>query len=96
MAKEHAYFVYILASRSRTLYVGVTYSLRARVMQHRESVPGSFTARYRIHRLVHVEHFCYVGNAIAREKELKDWNRAKKIALIGGANPTWEDLAADW
>ncbi len=96
MAREHAYFVYILASRSRTLYVGVTRTLHFRVAQHREGAPGSFTTRYNIHRLVHVERFQYIGNAISREKELKDWNCARKVALVEAANPTWEDLAADW
>lgn len=94
--REHNYFVYILASRSRTLYVGVTGTLRSRVLQHRENVPGSFTTRYSIHRLIYVERFQYIGNAITREKQLKDWNRGRKLALIAEANPTWEDLAADW
>ena len=93
---EYKFYVYILASRSRTLYVGFTTSLRRRVMQHREKVPGSFTARYNIDRLVYFERFQYVNNAIARENELKDWNRTKKIALVESMNPTWEDLAADW
>ncbi len=93
---EYKFYVYILASRSRTLYVGFTTGLRRRVMQHREKVPGSFTARYNIDRLVYFETFQYVNNAIARENELKDWNRAKKIALVESKNPTWEDLAADW
>jgi len=94
--REFHFYVYILSSKSRTLYIGMTNSLRARVLKHRENVPGSFTARYDVHRLVYFEHFQYVNNAIAREKELKDWNRAKKIALIESTNPTWEDLAADW
>ncbi len=93
--REHRYFVYILASRSRTLYIGVTNDLRSRLAQHRERVPGSFTARYNIERLVHVERFQYIQNAIAREKELKDWNRTRKIALIESGNPTWEDLGRD-
>jgi len=93
---EYKFYVYILASRSRTLYVGFTTSLRRRVMQHREKVPGSFTARYNIDRLVYFETFQYVNKAIARENELKDWNRAKKIALVESKNPTWEDLATDW
>ena len=94
--REHAYFVYLLASRSRTLYVGVTHALRARVAQHRTPTPGAFTTRYQVHRLVYVERFQYVRNAIAREKELKDWNRGKKVALVTQKNPTWEDLAEDW
>jgi putative endonuclease len=86
--------VYILASRSRSLYVGFTNDIRLRIRQHREKPLGSHTAKYNIGRLVYCEHFTYVLNAIAREKELKDWNRAKKIALIDQSNPTWEDLAA--
>ena len=97
MAKrEYHFYVYILSSRSRTIYIGVTNALRARVLEHREKVPGTYTARYNIHRLVYVERFQYINNAIAREKELKDWNRDRKIALITSKNPTWEDLAADW
>jgi putative endonuclease len=94
--REYNFYIYILASRSRTLYIGFTTKLRVRTLQHREKVPGSFTARYNITRLVYFERFQYVNNAIARENELKDWNRAKKIALIESTNPTWEDLAADW
>jgi putative endonuclease len=90
---EHLYYVYILASRSRTLYVGVTNYLKRRVMEHREGKEG-FTARYKIHRLVHFEQFAYINNAIAREKVLKHCTRAEKIALIEAANSTWEDLAA--
>ena len=90
----YEFFVYILSSRSRTLYIGVTNDLHVRVLQHREKQPGSFTAQYNIDRLVYFERFQYVQNAIAREKELKDWNRARKVALIESVNPTWEDLAA--
>ena len=95
MAKrEYHFYVYILASRSRSLYIGFTTDLRVRVLQHREKRPGTHTAKYNIGRLVYYEHFTYVLNAIARETELKDWNRAKKVALIEQSNPTWEDLAA--
>jgi putative endonuclease len=94
--REYHFYVYILASRSRTLYVGFTNDIRLRIKQHREKRLGSHTAKYNIGRLVYYEHFTYVLNAIAREKELKDWNRLKKIALIEQDNPTWEDLAAGW
>ena len=90
--REYHFWVYILSSRSRNLYVGVTNSLVGRVSRHRESTPGTHTARYAIHRLVYCEHFVYVRSAIAREKELKKWTRAQKIELIERANPTWEDL----
>jgi putative endonuclease len=64
--RHYEFFVYILSSRSRTLYVGVTGDLRVRVLQHREKSPGSFTARYNISRLVRFERFQYVQNAIVR------------------------------
>jgi putative endonuclease len=92
---DYEFYVYILSSRSHTLYIGVTRHLRTRVLQHREKKPGSFTARYNIDRLVYFERFQYISNAIAREKELKDWNRPRKIQLIENTNPTWQDLAAD-
>jgi len=92
---HYEFFVYILANRSRTLYVGVTNDLRVRIRQHRDQGVGTFTARYNIYRLVYFERYQYIDNAIAREKELKSWNRARKIALIESVNPTWEDLARD-
>jgi putative endonuclease len=64
-------------------------------MEHRNQAPGTFTARYKITRLVYCEQFQYIDNAIAREKELKKWTRSQKIALIEAANPTWEDLMPD-
>ncbi|MCU1324306.1 MAG: Excinuclease subunit domain protein [Acidobacteriaceae bacterium] len=70
----------------------MTNSLRRRVLEHRKQTPGSFTARYKITRLVYSEEFQYVNNAIAREKELKKRTRAQKIALIEASNPTWEEL----
>jgi putative endonuclease len=74
----------------------MTNNLRKRVFEHRQESRESFTARYKINRLVYFERYQYVNNAIAREKELKDWNRARKISLIEPENPTWEDLAAAW
>jgi putative endonuclease len=92
---DYQFWVYILSSRSRTLYIGLTNSLRKRVLEHRQQTPGSFTARYKITRLVYCEEFQYIHNAIAREKELKHWTRAQKITLISHANPTWADLMPD-
>ena len=86
------YFVYILASRFKTLYIGVTNDLQRRIAQHRERRPGTYTGRYRIDRLVHVEVFDSPSIAIAREKELKAWRREKKVRLIETKNPAWEDL----
>jgi putative endonuclease len=90
--KDHTYFVYILASKSRVLYIGVTNSVQRRTIEHRDEVEG-FCRRYRVWRLVHYERFQYVLNALRRETVLKGWSRAKKIALIEETNPTWEDLS---
>ncbi len=91
-AREYQFWVYILSNRSHILYIGVTNSLRKRVSEHRKQTPGSFTARYKITRLVYFERYQYINNAIAREKELKHWTRVQKIALIESMNPTWEEL----
>jgi len=83
------YYVYILASKSKVLYVGVTNDISARLTQHREKATTSFTERYNVDRLVHLETFPDVRDAIAREKQIKGWVRAKKVALIEETNPTW-------
>ena len=93
---SRCYYVYILASRSRNLYTGVTNSLRRRIIVHREGPVPGFTTRYRIFRLVHYEVFRDIRLAIAREKEIKGWGRKKKVRLIQRTNRTWQDLAADW
>jgi len=93
---EHRYYVYILASKSRTLYIGVTSDLRCRVREHRNGTHNGFTSQYKIHRLVHYETFVWMQDAIAREKQLKRWRREKKVMLIELENPTWEDLSAEW
>lgn len=93
MRRKYDFWIYILSSRSRSLYIGITSTLRGRVGRHLEVRPGTHTARYRIHRLVYYEHFTYVLNAISRETQLKHYTRAQKIALIESVNPTWEDMA---
>ena len=90
------FYVYILASETRTLYVGVTNSLERRVAQHKLKLNEGFTKKYDVTRLVYYEVFQYIGKAIVREKELKGWRRAKKLDLITAWNPLWKDLAADW
>ena len=90
------YYVYIMASASRVLYVGVTNNIKRRAVEHRQGrVPG-FAAKYNTRELLYVELFGNVRAAIAREKQLKGWLRAKKIALIESRNPGWKDLSADW
>ncbi len=90
---KREYSVYILASRTRNLYTGVTGDLVHRMVEHRQGLVPGFTTRYRIFRLVHFESFGNVNQAIAREKEIKAWRREKKIWLIECHNPTWQDLA---
>ena len=90
------YYVYIMASASRVLYTGVTNSIERRVAEHQDGrVPG-FSARYNVRELVYLEPFGDIRAAIGREKEIKGWLRAKKIALIESRNPHWEDLAWQW
>lgn len=90
---SRTFCVYILASRSRNLYTGVTNNLARRMVEHREKLIPGFTSRYRIRRLVHYEVFTDIRYAIAREKEIKGWRREKKVWLIKRDNPTWEDLS---
>jgi putative endonuclease len=90
------YYVYILANRWRTLYVGVTGSVFRRLHQHRTGSVVGFTQRYSVDRLVLIESCGSPREAIAREKQIKSWSRWKKIALIEESNPGWADLAAKW
>jgi putative endonuclease len=90
--REHRYSVYIVASRTGTLYIGMTGSLDRRVLQQAGEIEG-FASKYHCDRLVYYESFDDVYRAIGREKQLKGWARAKKIALIESQNPRWEDLA---
>lgn len=94
--RERFYCTYIVASRSRTLSIGVTGDLFCRVLQHRAAGAPGFTERYRAHRLVWFERYVSPSRAIAREKQLKRWTRDKRIALIERENPTWQDLSEDW
>jgi putative endonuclease len=90
-----SFFVYIVASASRTIYIGITNDLRRRVDEHKAKALPGFTATYNVHRLVWFEEFADAATAISREKELKNWRRAKKIKLIESMNPAWNDLSSD-
>ena len=90
------FYVYIVADRSRVIYVGFTSDLRGRVIQHREGWFEGFTKSYACHRLVWFERLTTASAGIAREKQIKRWRREKKIALIEQGNPTWEDLSLAW
>ena len=89
-------FVYIMASFSRCIYIGVTRDMPRRWLQHSSDAGSKFVRKYRIHRLVHVERFDRLVDAIQREKQLKGWRRSKKIALIEQSNPEWSDWAIEW
>ena len=90
---DRTFTVYILASLSRRLYIGVTNHLERRIQQHQAGRADGFTARYRITRLVYFEQTSDIKAAITREKQLKGWRRAKKVALIESVNAGWVDLA---
>lgn len=86
-------YIYIMASVSRVIYVGVTNNLERRVHEHKTSYnPYSFTSKYRCFRLVYYEYDECIVDAIAREKEIKAWRRAKKVTLIEETNPFWQDI----
>jgi putative endonuclease len=94
---RRVFYVYILASDSRELYIGITNNLIKRVAEHRQgSDPYRYVFRHASTHLVHVEAAGEARDAIRREKQLKSWSRRRKIALIERTNPTWEDLAAGW
>lgn len=94
--REYKYFVYIVCSRSGTLYIGITNNIYRRVLQHKHGEIEGFSSKYHCDRLVYYESYDDVHSAIGREKQLKGWIRAKKIALIESSNPRWEDLAERW
>jgi len=88
------YWVYMLASRKNgTLYLGVTNNLRIRLEQHRNGRGSEFVRKYLVHCLVYVEEFASPQEAIAREKQMKNWRRAWKIQLLEKENPDWQDLS---
>jgi putative endonuclease len=85
-----------MTNKSRTLYTGVTNNLERRVYEHKHKLLPGFTNKYNITKLVYYEAGDNVSVAIAREKQIKGWLRAKKIALIESVNPDWIDLSEDW
>ena len=90
------YSVYMMANHARMLYIGVTNDLDRRVSEHKLKLIPGYTKRRNMTRLVYYEGTPDIRDAIAREKELKGWRRAKKVALIESTNPRWRDLAEDW
>jgi putative endonuclease len=94
--RPKAMYVYVLASVTRRLYVGVTNDLVRRVWQHHTGAIPGFTKKYSITRLVYFESFDDPMVAIRREKQVKSWARVKKLALVESMNPAWTDYAEDW
>ena len=93
---DHMYYTYIVASRSLNFYIGMTGQIEIRVRQHKDGTFEGYSKEYNCNRLVWFERHPYVDDAIAREKQLKGWTRAKKITLIKRTNPTWLDLSEGW
>src|SRR5205823_10291421 len=94
--KDHRYYVYIIASAARVLYIGFTSKLRERVWKHKTKTFEGFTSHFHFCRLVYFESFDDVRRAIGREKQIKRWRRDKKVKLIESVNPDWHDLSDDW
>jgi putative endonuclease len=93
---ERYCYTYTVASRSLTLYIGMTSDLDKRIFEHKNKLHESFSAIYNCDRLVWFERCAHALSAIAREKQFKGWTRAKKITLIKKTNPTWVDLSEAW
>ena len=89
-------YVYIMSGTFRTLYTGVTNNLERRVLEHKRKLVPGFTSKYNIDRLVYFETFGDIRAAIQRERQIKGWLRAKKVALIVSRNPAWRDLSQGW
>lgn len=92
MGRNYNYYVYIMASTSLVIYIGVTNDLLRRVAQHKSELIEGFSKKYKTKKLVYYEHYTDINYAIQREKELKSWRRSKKLELIAGLNPKWQDL----
>ena len=96
MPREYNFWVYIMTNQNEAvLYTGMTNDLPCRVAQHRSGEIPGFTGQYRCHKLIYYEHCTSALDAIAREKQIKNWSRAKKVKLVAIMNPPWIDLAED-
>ena len=91
------YYVYIMTNKAGTaLYTGVTNDIQRRISEHRDKRLTGFASKYSLTRLVYCEGISDIVEAITREKQIKGWTRAKKIALIEAANRHWADLSVEW
>jgi len=96
MLTDKTFYLYIIASKTGTLYVGMTNNIKRRVYEHKYHLIPGFTDKYRIERLLYVEKINDPVSAIKREKQIKAWRREKKVSLIDSINPQWNDLSQDW
>lgn len=96
MSINMTFYVYIMASKTGTLYVGMTDNIQRRVYEHKHHLIPGFSDKYNVERLLYFETINDPASAINREKQIKAWRREKKVALIDSANPQWNDLSADW
>ena len=92
--RDKIYYVYIMASISDVLYIGMTNNLERRVWEHKNNLIDGFTKKYKCHKLVYFESSTDVKSILGREKQLKRWSRIKKLALINETNPEMKDLSA--
>ena len=93
----NSYYVYILTNwKGNVMYIGVTNNLERRLYEHKNELVEGFTKKYHVHKLVYFEETSDVRAAIEREKQLKNWSRGKKNALVETMNPPWEDLSRGW
>ncbi len=90
-----SYYIYILSSKTGTLYVGVTNNLEKRVYEHKNKLIPGFTSKYNVNRLMYYQEFNHIDQAIEMEKKIKGWTRQKKIDLIKSMNPHIKDLAKE-
>ena len=93
---EKTYYVYIMASKSKVIYTGMTNDLENSVYQHKHKLDDGFSKRYNTYKLVWYDETDDVTAAIEFEKKIKGWIRKKKVALIEEYNPAWKDLAQEW
>jgi len=96
MSINKTFYVYVMASKTGTLYVGMTDNIKRRVHEHKHHLIPGFTDKYKVERLLYLETINDPASAINREKQIKAWRREKKVALIDSANPEWNDLSQGW
>ena len=95
MIKRREYFIYIMSSQRKALYIGMTNNLESRVGDHKEGLMPGHSKKYKCKKLVYYENYDSINNCIAREKQLKKWRREKKINLIKKMNPEFKDLSEE-